>query len=441
METLARLKSGQLTGQKELKISAALTEFPMEILTLADSLERLVLSNNNLSRLPEEFSQLKKLKVVFFNNNAFETFPTVLAKCPNLSMVSFKSNKIRTLKEGVLSPVIRWLILTDNRLESLPADIGKLNKLQKLMLAGNQLQSLPAEMKDCQSLELIRLSANQLKDMPSWLFLLPRLSWLAYAGNPFCHTQSLIEERATLESTLRRVSEKALQIGEVLGQGASGIICKAVWTPQGEEPRAIAIKLFKGEITSDGLPADEMFACMVAGDHPNLVSVLGLLYQSEKTGLAFSFIPDSYRNLGNPPDLDTCTRDTYGADVSFTLSVVLKIARGIASAVKHLHSQGIIHGDLYAHNILINEAGNSILGDFGAASFYDKADVALGKSLAQIESRAFGCLLEDLLNRCPDAETKSDLSKAELTQLQQKCMRNSPAERPTFFEICKALKL
>ena len=69
----------------------------MEILELADSLEFLNLSNNHLSLLPDEFSQLHKLKIVFFNNNDFEDFPEVLAKCPNLSMVSFKGNKIKTV--------------------------------------------------------------------------------------------------------------------------------------------------------------------------------------------------------------------------------------------------------------------------------------------------------------------------------------------------------
>ena len=63
---LEQLKQGKLRGAKELKIAANLHEFPMEILELADSLELLVLSNNCLSRLPDSFSQLKKLKVVFF---------------------------------------------------------------------------------------------------------------------------------------------------------------------------------------------------------------------------------------------------------------------------------------------------------------------------------------------------------------------------------------
>ena len=52
------------------------------------------------------------------------------------------------------------------------------------MMAGNKLTSLPEEMAGCQELELLRLAANDLKELPSWLLKLPKLSWLAFAGNP-----------------------------------------------------------------------------------------------------------------------------------------------------------------------------------------------------------------------------------------------------------------
>jgi hypothetical protein len=37
--------------------------------------------------------------------------------CPSLTMVGFKSNWIAEIAETALPPSIRWLILTDNRLE------------------------------------------------------------------------------------------------------------------------------------------------------------------------------------------------------------------------------------------------------------------------------------------------------------------------------------
>ena len=430
------LASGRLIGCKALKIADELSEFPMEILALADSLELLVLSENELRSLPSEFAQLKRLKIVFFNNNKFESFPTVLANCPRLSMISFKGNAIRDVPEGVLSPVVRWLILTDNQIATLPRDIGRLNRLQKLMLAGNALRSLPQELSNCERLELIRLSANQLTEIPSWLFSLPKLTWLAYAGNPCCETEQLLQRRAQSESQLPIIEESAVKLGEILGQGASGIIYQGDW-----QGKAVAVKLFKGEITSDGLPIDEMRACIEAGSHPNIVSVLGRLRREEETiGLVFSFISDDYQNLGEPPSLESCTRDTYDENAAFSLSVVLTIAKGIAGAVAHLHSQGITHGDLYAHNILTNESGESILGDFGAASFFEKDEVRY-ELLTRLESRAFGCLLEDLLERCAvnrDSEMEMTLFK-KLKKIQQSCLSSEIGERPLMKEIHRML--
>ncbi|MEL6468778.1 MAG: protein kinase [Cyanobacteria bacterium J06623_4] len=164
-------------------------------------------------------------------------------------------------------------------------------------------------------------------------------------------------------------------------------------------------------------------------------------YAAENTaGLVFDFISPDYVNLGNPPDLDSCTRDTYPEKTTFTLEGVLTIARGIASAVAHLHRRGIMHGDLYAHNILVDQAGHSILGDFGAASFYDPADLVTGHALERLEVRAFGCLLEDLLNHAPSDESAAGDTLQALRLLQQQCLVEAPEERPLFSAIVQILE-
>ena len=62
MHTLAQLNSGKYANTTHLTLSENLTEFPQEILSLANTLEVLDLSNNQLSNLPAEFAVLKKLK-------------------------------------------------------------------------------------------------------------------------------------------------------------------------------------------------------------------------------------------------------------------------------------------------------------------------------------------------------------------------------------------
>lgn len=61
------------------------------------------------------------------------------------------------------------------------------------------------------------------------------------------------------------------------------------------------------------------------------------------------------RKLGVPgrprgPAGDTCTRDVYAAGAGrLPAPALLAVARGVAAAVRHLHRQGVLHGDLYAH--------------------------------------------------------------------------------------------
>lgn len=430
MHTLEQLRAGALAGVRRLQLACGLSEFPPEIFDLADTLEILDLSGNALSALPDDLPRLHKLRIIFCSNNQFTTLPAVLGACPALSMLGFKTNRIRSVPAAALPAQLRWLVLTDNEIEELPAELGRRPLLQKLMLAGNRLRALPAELAQCQRLELLRIAANQLEALPAWLPQLSRLSWLAYAGNPFCSES----EQAMAGAPDEAIAWDRLQLEKKLGEGASGVIYRALWQ-RGDAAEPVALKLFKGAMTSDGSPLSEMAACLGAGAHPNLIPILGQLEQHpEHThGLVMTLIDPEFANLAGPPSLDSCTRDNYPADKRFGLKEALAIAHGIASAASQLHARGIMHGDLYGHNILHDEHGHTLLGDFGAASFYDPAS-AWAQQLQRLEVRAFGCLLEELIERCDSPPP------ALLTQLQAACMQQDNASRPLFAALAQQLK-
>ncbi|MEL7327359.1 MAG: leucine-rich repeat-containing protein kinase family protein, partial [Pseudomonadota bacterium] len=298
MQTLEQLKTGQLVGIKQLKLAQGLTEFPMEILELAETLEVLDLSGNALSDLPPELEQLTKLKIIFASNNQFTHLPEVLGKLPNLEMVGFKTNKIKEVSEASLPSQLRWLILTDNEIEVLPNSLGERLRLRKLALAGNRIKQLPNSMENLVNLELIRLSANQLEHFPDVLIKLPKLAWFAFAGNPFCKHPSSLD-------SVPKVTTGSYLLNHVLGQGASGVISHANWTDaQYEFPSEVAVKVFKGEVTSDGFPHDELEACLQAGHHNNLVKSIAQVDDGNELALVMELIPDSYYNLGLPPTLE-----------------------------------------------------------------------------------------------------------------------------------------
>ncbi|MDP2144569.1 MAG: leucine-rich repeat-containing protein kinase family protein [Gallionella sp.] len=426
MHTLSSLRAGELAGIERLDLSCGLTEFPREIFDLADSLEILNLSGNALSTLPDDLPRLHKLRVIFCSDNDFTRMPEVLGRCANLEMIGFKANRIDELPAAALPAKLRWLILTDNRLRELPAEIGKCSRLQKLMLAGNRLQRLPDELASCRNLELLRIAANRFEQLPDWLLAMPKLAWLAYSGNP-CSDRS---EAAALEHLhITQVEWHELSLQHKLGEGASGVIYRAHHHAS-DEP--VAVKMFKGALTSDGLPRSEKAASIAAGAHPGLIPVVGKLsaHPEQTPGLVMSLINPAFRNLAGPPSLDSCTRDIYPEGLRFTLPVALNLALGIATVAEHLHAQGIMHGDLYAHNILWDEQGDCLLGDFGAASFLPP-DAHKAAALQRIEVRAYGCLLEELLDRS-DA-TPGEI--ASLRALQQRCNHAETNLRPLFAEI------
>lgn len=401
MHTLSQLRSGELDGISQLTLSENLNIFPLEVLTLADSLEILDLSHNALSSLPDELAQLTKLKIIFASQNSFNHLPAVLGKLPNLEMIGFKSNQIKHVAEASLPAQLRWLILTDNVIETLPNSLGERPRLQKLALAGNRLTELPSTLAQAHNLELIRISANKLTECPEQLLNLPKLAWIAFAGNPFTAVKT-----NNAAKSVPQVTSTSYTLEKVLGQGASGVISKAHWnTPQAQFPDDIAVKVFKGEVTSDGYPQDELQACLQVGKHPNLVQSVAQVKEDLNSGgkylaLIMSLIPDNYQNLGLPPCFKSCTRDTFPQGFSLSIALIHNIVSQMQNVFAHLHENHVCHGDLYAHNTLFDVKGNIIFGDFGAATSYQTLTSAQQKKIQQIEHRALNHFIDDLLSIC-----------------------------------------
>jgi hypothetical protein len=437
------LEDGGYTDLESLKLAAPLSKFPERIIDHAQTLCRLDLSGTGLSYLPDTIGQMICLRVAFFSNCGFEVFPVALAACPELEMIAFRGNRMKTIPEDCFPEKLRWLILTNNDIEQLPSSIGRCVGLQKCMLAGNRLQGLPEEMVACRKLGLLRLAANRIQAIPTWLFRLPELAFLSLSGNPCCGRAEMTPSSLSI---LADVFWESISINETLGEGASGIIYKATW--QGMN---VAVKLFKGEVTSDGTPLDEMTACMAAGQHQNLIDTLGqVVSHPTHTGLVMQLVPSSYKVLGLPPSLQTCTRDCFAQDVRLGGSQALRLLCGIAAAAEHIHSRGISHGDLYAHNILVDRDGNAILGDFGAASVYGVGSQAarFARLLSRLEVLAFGYLIEDVVRligghtASKDVEITPDMAlTGRLRGLQRQCTIDTVAQRPLFKDVSQSLRV
>jgi len=350
-------------------------------------------------------------------------------------MISFKSNKLTQVDEKVLPVRTRWLILTDNKINHLPNSMGDLTCLQKFAFAGNQLQNLPDSMEKCKNIELMRLSANQLTILPDWLFRLPKLAWLAFSGN------NLNTSGPQAKNNMISVSPEDFQLKHQLGEGASGIIHQARWLNKPvniNSKRDIAVKLFKGEITSDGYPIDELNNCLQAGEHNNLIKVIAKIMSKKQLALIMELIPERFYNLGLPPSLTSCTRDTFPEGTTLEIAKIAKIAFSMADTLRHLHENSVSHGDIYAHNTMVDEQANILFGDFGAASNLNDLPEKQQSAMQAVEVRAFGCLLDDLLPLC--RHSNDNFQYIKLIKLKNECMQETSLNRPSFYNITEQLK-
>jgi serine/threonine protein kinase len=189
------------------------------------------------------------------------------------------------------------------------------------------------------------------------------------------------------------------------------------------------------------LPEHELAACLAAGQHPALCTPLAELAEHPQgtRGLLLPLIPDSHINLAGPPSLDSCTRDIYPAGLCIPAVNVLRLVQDVAGAVAHLHQQGVMHGDLYAHNILWHTAnGRAVLSDFGAATLLPVNQPRLSLALQALEVRAFGQLLEELLVcALPTDEHASALAR--MAAMAQACLNLRAADRPDMAELAQQL--
>jgi serine/threonine protein kinase len=220
-------------------------------------------------------------------------------------------------------------------------------------------------------------------------------------------------------------------MGEKLGEGASGTIYRGTVAQNGTHTD-VAIKMYKANMTSDGNPDDEMNATIAAGNHPGLLPVIGLVTQHPegKKGLVMQLLNEQYKVLGLPPTFASCTRDVFTEGQRINTALARHIAATVAGVCAHLHAGGIIHGDLYAHNLLTDRHSHTIVSDFGAACHYNRTNKHM-LLLEKIEVAAFGHLLEDLVS----ISEPDDI----LQHLANRCINTIVAKRPTFATIASQL--
>lgn len=112
-----------------------------EQISQCSRLQHLSLARNQLAALPASLARLENLEWLDISNNAFSELPLLPLR---LEKLNISGNAISLLPERIQQlHHLKVLEATKNGMESLPEEFGQLYKLEKLNLGGNPMPSLP----------------------------------------------------------------------------------------------------------------------------------------------------------------------------------------------------------------------------------------------------------------------------------------------------------
>ncbi len=91
----------------------------------------------------------RKVEKFYVSNNKLQSLPAEINELKEVTELNINDNQIQYIPPQIGQLVsLQWLPVQNNKLQSLPVEIGDLKKLQYLNLENNQLQSLPDTLKE-----------------------------------------------------------------------------------------------------------------------------------------------------------------------------------------------------------------------------------------------------------------------------------------------------
>ncbi|QCE14006.1 internalin A [Vigna unguiculata] len=126
------------------------------------SLKLLNLDGNRITSLPDELDQLVRLERLSVSRNSLASLPMTIGSLRNLVLLNVSNNKLRSLPESVGSCTsLEELQANDNLIEDLPSSVCNLSHLKSLCLDNNNVKQAPRNLlKDCKALQNISLHGN-----------------------------------------------------------------------------------------------------------------------------------------------------------------------------------------------------------------------------------------------------------------------------------------
>ena len=191
------------------------------------------------------------------------------------------------------------------------------------------------------------------------------------------------------EDRLGHVLAGCIQLTDILGVGAYGVVYKAVDLETGASYAVKALNKLGLEPRQRSFQQREIQLHHEVSQHPNIVSMLKILDSDECTYVILEFCPE-----GDLFSKITEEERYLGNDV-LAKAVFLQIL----DAVEYCHSVGVYHRDLKPENVLVMDDGLTVkVADFGLATkdFYSTdfgcgATFYMSPECQQTEPAPFSC--------------------------------------------------
>ena len=186
-----------------------LRTLPLKVCTL-EGLERLWVSHNKLSILPDDFERLVHLKELYLHRNCFENIPLQICKLPKLEILWLNSNKISCIPPQITQlKSIKRLHLDHNFIEDFSDSLCQLTSLEVLYLNNNVLHRISEEIDKLSELQRLYLHNNKIPSIPKGVCALQKIVILNLDDNEITHVKRDFQYyQAQKESAGKIVSTK-----------------------------------------------------------------------------------------------------------------------------------------------------------------------------------------------------------------------------------------
>ncbi|XP_072466675.1 leucine-rich repeat and calponin homology domain-containing protein 1 isoform X4 [Notamacropus eugenii] len=159
-----------------LNLSARkLKEFPRTVALghdLSDTVQA-DLSKNRLIEVPMELCHFVSLEILNLYHNCIRVIPEAIVNLQMLTYLNLSRNQLSSLPACLCGLPLKVLIASNNKLGSLPEEIGQLKQLMELDVSCNEITALPQQIGQLKSLRELNIRRNYLKVLPPELVDLP----------------------------------------------------------------------------------------------------------------------------------------------------------------------------------------------------------------------------------------------------------------------------